>query len=68
MISGGTKGNQSSTTEYKGRTLKVPIGGGGGKRIIRLLFIVTQHIFYLTSPHPHRQQKMAGPKDREDRR
>ena len=22
MISGGTKGNQSSTTEYKGRTLK----------------------------------------------
>ena len=29
MISGGTKGNQSSTTEYKGRTLKVPIGGGG---------------------------------------
>lgn len=48
----------------------MPMGGGRKKENHKIIIYrnTTHFLPHLTSPHPHRQQKMAGPKDREDRR
>lgn len=66
MISGGTKGNQSSTTEYKGRTLKknwlpfMPMGGGERRKENHKIIIYRNSTHFLPHLAPPPQATKNG--------